>query len=102
MSSCGTITLSQPDSELLAASPRLPKEKDGGPVFAEPSEAKLLEASLGDQKAGGQGGDMRTTCRPNGMPQFNAFVLGQLSVPIYQGGGEYSLIRQAKETLGPK
>ena len=31
---------------------------------------------------------------------FNAAVLGQLSVPIYQGGAEYSLIRQAKETLG--
>jgi len=29
-------------------------------------------------------------------------VLGQLSVPIYQGGGEYSLIRQAKETVGQK
>ena len=31
---------------------------------------------------------------------FNASVLGQLSVPLYQGGAEYSLIRQAKETLG--
>jgi outer membrane protein len=31
---------------------------------------------------------------------FNASVLGQLTVPIYQGGAEYSLIRQAKETLG--
>ena len=29
-------------------------------------------------------------------------VLGQLSVPIYQGGAEYSLIRQAKETLGQR
>ncbi len=27
-------------------------------------------------------------------------VVGQLSVPIYQGGGEYSAIRQSKETLG--
>jgi outer membrane protein len=33
---------------------------------------------------------------------YSASVLGQLSVPIYQGGGEYSLIRQAKETLGQK
>lgn len=33
---------------------------------------------------------------------FNAAVIGQLSVPIYQGGAEYSLIRQAKETLGQK
>ena len=33
---------------------------------------------------------------------FNASVLGQLTVPIYQGGAEYSLIRQAKETLGQR
>ena len=33
---------------------------------------------------------------------YNASVLGTLSVPIYQGGAEYSLIRQAKETLGQK
>jgi outer membrane protein len=33
---------------------------------------------------------------------YSASVLGQLSVPIYQGGAEYSLVRQAKETLGQK
>ena len=33
---------------------------------------------------------------------YNASLLGTLSVPIYQGGAEYSLIRQAKETLGQK
>jgi outer membrane protein len=39
-------------------------------------------------------------------PQFETIkltqlsVVGQLSVPIYQGGGEYSAIRQSKETLG--
>ena len=31
---------------------------------------------------------------------YNLAVLGQLTVPIYQGGAEYSAIRQAKETLG--
>ena len=36
------------------------------------------------------------------MKQYNASVLGTLSVPIYQGGAEYSAIRQAKETLGQK
>ena len=30
---------------------------------------------------------------------FGASVVGQLSVPVYQGGGEYALIRQSKETL---
>ena len=34
------------------------------------------------------------------MESYSASVLGTLSVPIYQGGAEYSLIRQAKETLG--
>jgi outer membrane protein len=36
------------------------------------------------------------------MDAYNASVLGTISVPIYQGGAEYSLIRQAKETLGQK
>ena len=36
------------------------------------------------------------------MNAYNASVLGTLSVPIYQGGAEYSLIRQTKETLGQK
>jgi outer membrane protein len=38
----------------------------------------------------------------NALKTFNATVLGQLTVPIYQGGAEYSLIRQAKETLGQR
>ena len=33
---------------------------------------------------------------------FTASALAQLSVPVYQGGAEYSLIRQAKETLGQR
>jgi outer membrane protein len=32
--------------------------------------------------------------------EFDASVMAQLSVPIYQGGGEYSEIRRAKEELG--
>lgn len=34
--------------------------------------------------------------------QFLAGVAGQLTIPIYQGGGEYAAIRQSKETLGEK
>jgi outer membrane protein len=30
---------------------------------------------------------------------FGASAIAQLSVPVYQGGAEYSLIRQSKETL---
>jgi outer membrane protein len=33
---------------------------------------------------------------------MNASVVGQLTVPIYQGGSEYALIRQAKETVGQR
>src|SRR5207247_5328578 len=33
---------------------------------------------------------------------LSASVGAQLSVPIYQGGAEYSAIRQAKETLGQR
>jgi outer membrane protein len=33
---------------------------------------------------------------------MNASVVGQLTVPIYQGGSEFSLIRQAKETVGQR
>ena len=33
---------------------------------------------------------------------FGAAVTAQVTVPIYQGGGEYATIRQAKETLGQR
>jgi outer membrane protein len=36
------------------------------------------------------------------MQQFNASLVGQLSIPLYQGGAEYSTIRQSKEMLGQK
>jgi len=31
---------------------------------------------------------------------FNAAIVGQLTIPIYEGGEVYALVRQAKETLG--
>ena len=39
---------------------------------------------------------------PSVLQQFNAFVQSQVTIPIYQGGGEYAAIRQAKETLAQK
>jgi outer membrane protein len=33
---------------------------------------------------------------------FQGSIVGQITVPIYQGGQEYSLIRQAKETVGQR
>jgi outer membrane protein len=38
--------------------------------------------------------------QPQVLRQTNVSILGQLTVPIYQGGAEYSAIRQNKETLG--
>ncbi len=38
----------------------------------------------------------------NTIENYQASVLGTLSIPIYQGGAEYSLVRQAKETLGQR
>ena len=32
----------------------------------------------------------------------SASIIGRLTVPIYQGGGEYARVRQAKETLGQR
>ena len=32
----------------------------------------------------------------------SASIVGRLTVPIYQGGGEYARVRQAKETLGQR
>jgi outer membrane protein len=34
--------------------------------------------------------------------QFSAAAIGQITVPVYQGGSEYSLIRQSKETVGQR
>ena len=34
--------------------------------------------------------------------QYTASIIGQVAIPIYQGGQEYSLIRQSKELLGQR
>ncbi len=47
-------------------------------------------------------GNVQQNNQYSGIPNnrlFNASVLGQLSVPIYQGGAAYAQIRQAKELL---
>jgi outer membrane protein len=36
------------------------------------------------------------------LQSFAGSVVGQLSVPVFQGGAEYATIRQAKETLGQR
>ncbi len=39
---------------------------------------------------------------PGQFDQLTGTVLGRVAVPLYQGGSEYSVIRQAKETLGQR
>jgi outer membrane protein len=39
---------------------------------------------------------------PGSFDQLTGTVLGRVAVPIYQGGSEYALIRQNKETLGQR
>ena len=36
------------------------------------------------------------------LESFSASVAGQMTIPLYQGGSEYSTIRQAKETLSQR
>ena len=51
-------------------------------------------------------GSLQKSYYPNSslttLQAFAGSVIGQLSVPIYQGGAEYAAVRQAKETLGQK
>jgi outer membrane protein len=44
----------------------------------------------------------RWDVQPGVSDQMTGTVLGRVQVPLYQGGGEYSIIRQNKETLGQR
>src|SRR5437764_998462 len=44
----------------------------------------------------------RWDVQPGVSDQMTGTVLGRATVPIYQGGTEYSIIRQTKETLGQR
>jgi outer membrane protein len=44
----------------------------------------------------------RWDVQPGVSDQLTGTVLGRVAVPIYQGGAEYSVIRQTKETLGQR
>jgi hypothetical protein len=56
-----------------------------------PEYQAILEASIADQAAGGQGGDTRVTCISNGMPRLMTivrpiefFVLQKLTLVVYE------------------
>jgi outer membrane protein len=63
---------------------------------AEGALAPTLSAVASAQKSYG------STQSLNVIESLSASVAAQLSVPIYQGGAEYSAVRQAKETLGQR
>ena len=55
-----------------------------------PDYQAILEASIADQAAGGQGGDTRVTCISNGMPRLmtivrpiELFVLPKITLVVY-------------------
>jgi outer membrane protein len=67
-------------------------------------QVKIAESALyptvsingGIQKSYGSATSLNT------LETLSGSVVGQISVPIYQGGAEYATIRQAKETLGQR
>jgi outer membrane protein len=66
-------------------------------------QVKINEGSLYPQVSlGGSVGQFWDPSPPGAVQQFNAFVLGQVTIPIYHGGAEYSAIRQSKEAVGQK
>jgi outer membrane protein len=67
---------------------------DVGYLQVKVNEGALLP-TLNLQLAVQQSNEQQVTVYSN----FNASAVAQLSVPIYQGGAEYSLIRQSKENL---
>ena len=64
--------------------------------IAEGALAPSLNAVGNVQKSYGSTGSLAVT------RNLSASLAAQLSVPIYQGGAEYAVIRQAKETLGQR
>jgi outer membrane protein len=61
---------------------------------------KINEGSLYPNLALTASASQNTNPAYNVNRQFLASVFGQLTIPIYQGGGEFSAIRQSKETVG--
>ena len=64
--------------------------------IAEGALYPTLSLQANAQQTNGSSGSLAT------LQSSVATITGQLSVPLYQGGAEYSTIRQAKETLGQR
>lgn len=110
-----------PPRRLMAARPvehRLPRQLDSAIAASESQHPALAAARHGVDTASLQvkvaegellpvvsiEGSVSQDFNPSALTDRSesASVFGRLSVPIYQGGGEYSRIRQSKETLGQR
>jgi outer membrane protein len=70
-------------------------------VDAAESAVKVAEGAL--LPTVGLQGTVSRSIDSSGQPGYNinsASILGQINVPLYQGGQEYAAVRQAKELLG--
>ena len=63
-------------------------------------QVKINEGALTPTVTATASAQQQWEISPTILQQFNASLIGQVTVPIYQGGAEYSLVRQSKETLG--
>jgi outer membrane protein len=63
-------------------------------------QVKINEGALYPTLAVRANVQQRYDTSPSTQRSFSASAVATLTVPIYQGGQEYSLIRQSKETLG--
>ena len=71
-------------------------------IDAQLLQVKINEGALYPTLAVTASAQQNWELSPTILQQTTASVIGQLTVPIYRGGAEYSAIRQAKETLGQK
>ena len=71
-------------------------------VDAAQSAVKAAEGSLYPTVTVESSLQRRWDVQPGVSDQLTGTVLGRVAVPIYQGGAEYSVIRQTKETLGQR
>ena len=62
-------------------------------------QVKIAEGALYPTIVVQANAQQRWNTSPTTVSTFTASAFGQIAIPIYQGGGEYSLIRQSKETL---
>ncbi len=71
-------------------------------VDAAQSAVRAAEGSLYPTVTVESSVQRRWDLQPGVTDQLTGTVLGRVAVPIYQGGAEYSIIRQSKETLGQR